>query len=857
MSHRTLINRADLLECLAHDEAHLDGLAAALGYVRREPPPMSKPPPRRVAPEPLPPPEPGQPTVTAAPSQARFHRVVAQRRLEPGEIERNVPAWFQQAEPFRSEEEIRAPAGLTPPPREPLMRWSRLWPFLKMALSVQQTTRALDILRIVAQLARVQTLRRLPRRQRRLWAADCQLIVDYARPLLPFWEDFNDLLQRLRRLRGQTGLQLIALPDGDPSGRCWTPAGQEWREIDHYPLPRPGAAVLALSDLGCIDTNEARRRQWRRLGRRLQRLERRPVALLPCPSRWWDSELLRLFYPVCWDRAEHPPRRLSVRRIAPAERSEADPGADRLLALLAPALRVEPALLRAARCLLPAWQCDVGGEAAAWNHRHVHPTPLAFYYDSEFIADYRRRFQAEEETVRRQLADLIIAYHAPLSPAIGQEERLVLAQLENACDPQAQQFMERIVKTLHTPDSALAASVRHWAQRLTRRQYDVIGQNEVLAIAWATVKSPESEAPPGLDLRRVGWLLALGQMSRRYTLRQRGQVLYLETDAVTVTDGELGASGSPVGEISAAAPYVQWQRLAVDGSILDERLQSLQQAIALHPDDVLRLHTDQQELTIDSLPRPDWAEEIGRDDYGLYADCRINKVVQRLRWITPGEFLMGSPENEAERYDNELQHRVILTQGFWLADTACTQALWKAVMGDNPSRFKGDERPVETVSWEQIQQLIERLNELTPGGGFRLPTEAEWEYACRAGTTTPFWFGVQITPDQVNYDGNFPYAGGPKGQYRRETVEVKALPCNSWGLYQMHGNVWEWCQDWYGEYPSHTVTDPVGLGAGADRVIRGGSWLHLARDVRAASRFQFGPVNRLDSLGFRCARVQS
>ena len=106
----------------------------------------------------------------------------------------------------------------------------------------------------------------------------------------------------------------------------------------------------------------------------------------------------------------------------------------------------------------------------------------------------------------------------------------------------------------------------------------------------------------------------------------------------------------------------------------------------------------------------------------------------------------------------------------------------------------------------------------------RLPTEAEWEYACRAGTNTPFSFGDNITPEQVNYDGNYPYADGKKGLYREKTVPVKSLPANAWGLYEMHGNVWEWCQDWYGDYPAEPVTNPEGSQAGVERVVRGGSW---------------------------------
>ncbi len=179
------------------------------------------------------------------------------------------------------------------------------------------------------------------------------------------------------------------------------------------------------------------------------------------------------------------------------------------------------------------------------------------------------------------------------------------------------------------------------------------------------------------------------------------------------------------------------------------------------------------------------------------------------------------------------------------------------MLGDNPSRFKGENRPVETVSWDDAQRFIERLNELVPGGGFRLPTEAEWEYACRAGTTTAFWFGDQITPEQINYNGNFPYAGGRKGTYREATVDVKALPCNGWGLYQMHGNVWEWCQDWFGDYPSETVVDPTGPAEGGRRVLRGGSWFNRGRYARSANRSLVDPGCRCDFGGFRLARGQT
>jgi formylglycine-generating enzyme len=268
---------------------------------------------------------------------------------------------------------------------------------------------------------------------------------------------------------------------------------------------------------------------------------------------------------------------------------------------------------------------------------------------------------------------------------------------------------------------------------------------------------------------------------------------------------------------------------------------------------------------------PPWACGWGDDRYGLWADFDVlageQTVVQRMRWVAPGVFMMGSPNQEAGRDDDEgPQHLVTISTGFWLADTACTQALWQAVMGENPSRFNAENQggplhPVEQVSWDMIQLFLPKLAALLPGCEATLPTEAEWEYACRAGSTTPFSFGETINSAQVNYDGNYPYGeGGEQGEYRERTVPVKELLGNEWGLYQMHGNVWEWCADKFEEYTADAVRDP-GLEEAlvpvpdkyAARVLRGGVWFGSARYARSAFRFRNQPGGQGDDTGFRWA----
>jgi formylglycine-generating enzyme required for sulfatase activity len=257
---------------------------------------------------------------------------------------------------------------------------------------------------------------------------------------------------------------------------------------------------------------------------------------------------------------------------------------------------------------------------------------------------------------------------------------------------------------------------------------------------------------------------------------------------------------------------------------------------------------------------PAWAGGFGVDKYGVFADLIWGEAVQRLRWIEPGPFNMGSPKNEMGRWEDEGPvHPVAIVRGFWIGDTPVTQAFYETVIGSNPSNFKGDGRcPVENVSWDDSRSFCDKVRAALPDSEewlTRLPSEAEWEYGCRAGTHGPLYSEKPLT----SAEGRCPNLDELAWYYANsesKTHPVKEKAVNPWGLYDMLGNVWEWCEDhWNGSYNGAPIDGSPWLDSaadkGRDRVFRGGCWGVDARWCRAALRIRYEPGYRDSYLGFR------
>ena len=714
----------------------------------------------------------------------------------------------------------------SPPVFRELTPWRELLPRLRSIMAEQCDTRLLNVPAIVKRLNCGDSLERLPRLKRRRWGQSVTVIEDRSDRLIPYWRDQSRVRSRIKRLFPPYAFEHLLFWEGlsDP-----VPAHIDGRGNTHRPPP-PGSLVVVLGDLGCLAVSGQKiRRYWTEFGRRMVDGGCRTLALTPVPPDPYSLELSRYWQWVFWERV--------AGCLSSTEREAA---VERLLTLLSPASRIEPGLLREVRLWAGG---DVATESAFWQHSAlVSDSSVAATLDAQVARGRRPAFAGAPKAAQQAVMQAIRRWRGGLRPEVwyaeiqGLERKLRDRLIEPEEIRQSERFIAALGHRLKDSDNptvpeGTAAWFRFIEPRLPEDYRSDPELGEHFLRLWHLAHAHESQSASTHHYDPAMFPTPKREL-RRVMVWQQGEALCFAPDGGRT---ESRPGGSPVARIETRNGELQVASASADPSFWKSG----------HP--------------------PDWADDWGTDEYGHWVTFSITnkqgqKIAQRMRWIEPGTFLMGSPADEPDRYDNESpQHSVTIKQGYWLFDTACTQALWEAVMGENPSGFKGADRPVENVSWNDCQKFIQRLNERLPGLDLALPFEAQWEYACRAGTTTPFSFGATITPEQVNYNGDYPYAGGKKGLNRQETVPVASLPANPWGLYEMHGNVWEWCQDhWHGNYLDAPTDGSAWLGgtAGADRVLRGGSWLYGARSVRAACRLHAVPGLRDDDDGFRCARFQ-
>lgn len=801
-----------------------------------------------------------------------------------------------------------APRADQVPPKPPLVPWSQLGSFLRRRLSHQTLGKRLDIPQLEQRLSRLQPLTHLPRQTQSRWQPQLQLWLDVNfERLWPFCEDMWTLARQIKAARGGDGLQVWRFEDSPL--KTLYPALQT-RTKASRPALRPDTNLLIMSDAGIYDHSGRLLQEWLAFGRQCQQKKLRPILLLPCPPAYWPAELSRYFQLIPWQKGIHrhsslPTARANLPRCDFRDHQAAM--AKSLLSCGVTAVNLDLPLLRALR--LKNHDMTSAHEAAAWQSAHVdaYPLGLAFNLDraGEEFAHYQNDFNQLSPSQQQQLHTCVEYYHQAEPDSIRREEQLTMAvQQGEDITPLLQTFIEQEANSalLQTRQNQCT---QQWLKRISYRlpvkarsgQY-FEAYRRIASTLLSDIQQEKTPLPTGIMDRD---LLAKGiqpQHISRYRIEQYGQQLRAQPTSEP-------ASGFLLGEIEVLNRQLRLSvedqpetNIMLSASGATTLLEALLPQISNSPT-CFQIKSASGHWQCEALTRPHWAKAIRRTAQGiefcyprydfctgqpviiegedhwepfpswahnvgvdkanrLYAEIYVTEAIgQRFIYLPPGRYLMGSPESEAERFDSETQHPAVLTQGVWMADTTCTQALWQAVMGSNPSHFTDNEkRPVEQVSWEDCQEFIRTLNNHCPQLQARLPSEAEWEYACRAGTTTPFSFGETIDTAIVNYDGDYPYAGGKKGIVRAETQAVaSSLPANQWGFYEMHGNVWEWCEDAFEENLGKSEqTDPVGVGGGSERVLRGGSWFDHARRCRSASRLRLRPGFRSNGIGFRLAR---
>jgi len=819
-------------------------------------------------------------------------------------------------------------------PRAPfLMPWSRLGAGLRHRLGRWRAGVRVDCRKLEQRWGLGLPFDGLPRMGRMTWMPDLVVLVDGTSEVGLFARDADALIEQLRQERGGVGLHVHRLSQIPFSPRA----------LD---LPSQ-APVLVLSAMGQLSRSVGVMDEWVRLGKRWSAEGRTLLVLNPAPRPRWHRPLTALWPTVWWDMRSRLPRhgRLPPGGSRESLMAEGDPILrEALLDLLATGARITPALLRRARLLLGP-KADAGLEHDVWHAPGTWRGKDCMGIERGPSHESRLRRRASHP-LAKTIGDIVVEHHRDCSLGVQMGCEL-LALLSGGFDEAraevVQSFFARVRDRLRlmvtqrdsTRDWRLRVS--GWIQQLSTRLSTDMRRDprirECLSEAWAWAQllaesycepGTVTSYPDGLDadvVERVLREAKAGDNPRRWGLLRSGGSWLAEASA----EEPVAAPRVNLGTIEVGEPSLFVRLDAGAGAGLGRQgdMESLEspstgvverfkchlgfdaQVVELvrnrHPTRV-ELSSEYERLTFSPLRRPAWARSMSEDRHGLRATFAVRGVTFALRWIPPGSFWMGSPENEPGRFPDEgPRHRVTIKQGFWMGETPVTQEQWRAVAEEagpagglkpSPSYFKRRANlpppepysaqgglPVEQVSWDDCMKFTRFLSSLSgqpnPDGlSFRLPTEAEWEHACRAGTDTALYTGAidldgtsaKALDDIAWYvhnsgpDVDVENPRNPKGWMQEEfpidragTHRVGMKRPNAWGLHDMLGNVWEWCADGKRDYRDEAETDPTGVtGEGdASRVVRGGSWYILAWRCRSAYRSYWLRVYRGNDLGLR------
>jgi formylglycine-generating enzyme required for sulfatase activity len=695
-----------------------------------------------------------------------------------------------------------------------IMPWPGTRRLLDPVISAKRNSPRPDIDRIVQKLANNQLISRIPLLQKSRFPTQLTIIEDTSVRNIPYRADYRGLINRIVEFapkhlvvcfKGENPWELICqIAESKP---CRVSTGEQ---------PTAGSTILILGDFGCLERKAglAARLEflWTEWCREMRQQYCELTALVPFSVDRLSKSVHRLVTPVGWvengvEYVRDPNQRETLVR--------------QIFALAYPASCVEPSLLRDLR-LMVSGAADPSLESDFWQHPWLEGRlPSGAKNDqvqikAALLKDFESLSNDIQERVLTILRNRRGADNADdlwLSEFLNLTVSMQKLIDKNQSDREdAEDMILELVKCFEGEDVDPGVSdLFHW-------------QNWVASEALQTNRT----VGPLITKYRQKFF---PNLPVHHELQSTGQGNYkVVTHAAVRTDGYSL-------EIQRLSPE---SNKGGDWGVLrssDGRLE------------VQAYLTDEQRFW-KSGRKPDWVSDYGRDTNGIWCEFQVPRhdgqgaVTQRMRWIQPGSFMMGSPKNEFGHQNDEHLHRVTLTEGFWLANTTCTQLLWKALHdGENPSHFKKDGNPVETVSWVDVKDWLLKLHKAHPAMGPSLPTESQWEYACRAGSNTMFTFGKEVNelPNYATFNRTSRASSRPVGERR----------VNAWGLFDIHGNVWEWCEDWYAQYSRDHVTDPISPPSGTEKVIRGGSWFDIAEYLRSAFRGHDPIDHKAHNVGFR------